>query len=95
MHADSVPIDPDLRAMRDAVLRLLPVTETLYVFGSRARGDATVQFDLDLAVLGPPLSAQRRPDAQQKWPSSSTATWIWWIWPPPAACCDRRSSTAE
>lgn len=59
--------ESDTRAMTDAVLRVLPDTEALYVFGSRARGDAGPQSDLDLAVLATaPLDPLRRFDAQRE-----------------------------
>jgi predicted nucleotidyltransferase len=52
---------------RDAVLRLLPDVEAIYVFGSVARGDAHVDSDLDLAVLGAgPLAALRRFELQRE-----------------------------
>lgn len=53
--------------MRDAALRVLPGIEALYVFGSRARGDARPDSDLDLAVLGAaPLDPLRRFEAQRE-----------------------------
>lgn len=56
-----------LRATRDAVLRVLPETEALYVFGSRARGDSRADSDLDLAVLtAEALDPMRRFDAQRE-----------------------------
>lgn len=54
-------------AVREAVLRMLPETETLYVFGSHARGDARSDSDLDLAVLTPAtLDPVRRFSAQRE-----------------------------
>lgn len=59
--------DSSAKAMRDAVLRVLPGIEALYVFGSRARGDARVDSDLDLAVLGAaPLDPLHRFQAQRE-----------------------------
>lgn len=45
------PATPDLSAVRAVVRRALPGLRLLYVFGSRARGDARPDSDLDLAVL--------------------------------------------
>ena len=59
--------DSTARAMRDAALRVLPGIEALYVFGSRARGDARPDSDLDLAVLGAaPLDPLRRFETQRE-----------------------------
>lgn len=59
--------DSEARAMRDTVVRVLPGIEALYVFGSRARGDARPDSDLDLAVLGrAPLDPLRRFEAQRE-----------------------------
>ena len=59
--------DPVLRAAREAVLRTFPDVETVYVFGSQARGTASPQSDLDLAVLGvTPLESARRFAAQRE-----------------------------
>lgn len=44
----------DFRAVREAVLRVLPNVQLLYVFGSHARGMARAESDLDLAIwVGP------------------------------------------
>lgn len=52
--------------VRDAVLHALPDAETIYLFGSHARGDARADSDLDLAVLGAlPLDPIRRFEAQR------------------------------
>jgi predicted nucleotidyltransferase len=57
--------DPD--HVRDAVLHVLPDAETIYVFGSRAHGDARPDSDLDLAVLGTaPLDPVLRFEAQRE-----------------------------
>jgi predicted nucleotidyltransferase len=59
--------DHATREIRDAVLHVLPDIEALYVFGSRARGDARPRSDLDLAVLGPALiDPLRRFEAQRE-----------------------------
>ncbi len=59
--------DPTLHLAREAVLHLLPGIEALYVFGSRARGDAKAHSDLDLAVLGEmPLDPLRRFEVQRE-----------------------------
>lgn len=58
-------LEPD--RVRDAVLRVLPDAEALYLFGSHARGEARADSDLDLAVLGPaPLDPIRRFEAQRE-----------------------------
>lgn len=67
MHATAAPIDPFLQSARDAVLRLLPSVEALYMFGSFARRTASADSDLDLAVLQPtPLPPLRRLEAQRE-----------------------------
>ncbi len=67
MNPAAAPADPFLRSASDAVLRLLPGVEALYVFGSFARGTASADSDLDLAVLEPtPLAPQRRLEAQRE-----------------------------
>jgi predicted nucleotidyltransferase len=67
MNTLSVAADPFLRSARDAVLRVLPNIEALYVFGSVARGDATADSDLDLAVLATvALEPLRRLEAQRE-----------------------------
>lgn len=56
-----VQVEAEARRIREAVLRLLPGIEALYLFGSRARGDARPDSDLDLAVLDiAPLDPLRR-----------------------------------
>lgn len=50
-----------------AVRRVLPDSDVIYVFGSRARGDARADSDLDLAVLlAAPLTPLRRFQAQRE-----------------------------
>ncbi|HEX7368860.1 MAG TPA: nucleotidyltransferase domain-containing protein [Rhodanobacteraceae bacterium] len=57
----------DFDAVREASLHALPDIETLYVFGSRARGNARVDSDIDLAVLAKtPIDAARRFEAQRE-----------------------------
>jgi predicted nucleotidyltransferase len=41
----------DYRPAVDLILAALPTTEAVYLFGSRARGDAHSGSDIDLAVL--------------------------------------------
>lgn len=66
MNSTATHPDPTLRAAREAALRELPDMEALYAFGSRARGDARVHSDLDLAVLSATaLDPLRRFQAQQ------------------------------
>lgn len=57
----------DLEPIRDTVLRLLPEVETAYLFGSRARGDARSDSDLDLAILAPtPIEPLQRLQLQRE-----------------------------
>lgn len=54
-------------SIRAAVLRVLPDIDVIYLFGSRARGDAHADSDLDLAVLSTlPLEPLRRFEAQRE-----------------------------
>jgi len=67
MQPTVAPADPFLQCARDAALRVLPDVEALYVFGSFARGTASADSDLDLAVLEPtPLAPLRRLEAQRE-----------------------------
>jgi uncharacterized protein len=67
MNSISATADPFLRSARDAVLRLLPNIEAMYVFGSFARGNVVADSDLDLAVLATvPLEPLRRLEAQRE-----------------------------
>lgn len=51
----------------EAVLRLVPDAETIYLFGSRADGRARDDSDLDIAVLGAgPLSPLCRFETQRE-----------------------------
>lgn len=51
----------------DAVLRVLPDAEAVYLFGSHARGNARKDSDLDLAVFGPaPLDPVRLFEARRE-----------------------------
>jgi predicted nucleotidyltransferase len=57
----------DSNRVRDAVLRVLPDAETIYLFGSHARGNARADSDLDLAVLGTtPLASMQRFESQRE-----------------------------
>lgn len=60
--ADDLP-----QCAREAVLRLVPDAEAIYLFGSRADGRARADSDLDLAVLGAvPLSPLCRFEMQRE-----------------------------
>ena len=57
----------DADAVCAAARRALPDIQALYVFGSRARGDARDDSDLDLAVLAAaPLDPLQRFEAQRE-----------------------------
>ena len=49
----------ELSNIVDSILRDLPETQAVYLFGSAARDTLLPSSDLDLAVLLPPLEAQR------------------------------------
>lgn len=50
---------PDPSNIVDQILRDLPETQAIYLFGSGAKDEQLPGSDLDLAVLLPPLEAQR------------------------------------
>ncbi len=52
-----------MRSINDTVLRYFPEIQAVYLFGSRADGNATDESDYDLALLLPPGS---RPDSNEK-----------------------------
>lgn len=54
MSAHATTAATNFHVVRDAVLRVLPNVQLLYVFGSHARGMIRAESDLDLAIwVGP------------------------------------------
>lgn len=68
MHSSPASADDDLpRRARDALLRLAPEAEAIYLFGSHADGRARADSDLDLAVLdAAPMAPLRRFERQRE-----------------------------
>jgi predicted nucleotidyltransferase len=57
----------DYRAAVSAIREAVPGAIAVYLFGSRARGDAGRDSDIDLALLGPaPLDAMARFELQER-----------------------------
>lgn len=58
---------PDLAPLLAVLAEAVPDAAAVYAFGSAARGEATAESDLDLAVLAPaPLDALARFDLQER-----------------------------
>ncbi|WP_296451602.1 nucleotidyltransferase domain-containing protein [Vulcanococcus sp.] len=78
-------LDPSSLRKALIVLTRQPQVQALVAFGSRARGDARPDSDLDLAVIcrAPSLTPAEKPNAALATASCSgmwAAVWIWWWW---------------
>lgn len=66
MSTDTANATINFHTVREAVLRVLPDVQLLYVFGSRARGMARAESDLDLAIwVGPRIDSMQLYRAKQ------------------------------